>query len=299
MKLDENEFFRRATLHICSSLDIEKAMRNCLLYIQEFVPASEMTLSLLNPRTGILRNLATVTTDGSKSLFPPISLHKEMIRQVESDEWVLKQVKVINDPEHDLIATVLRPYLDLSNLSFLGVLLAVEGERIGTLGLVAKGKGRFTKAHADLVALLRQPFSIALSNALRYEEVVKLKEMVDAENRELSREMRHVSGDEIVGAGYGLKSVMEMVRQVAPLASPVMLLGETGVGKEVIANAIHNSSPRRNDSFIKVNCGAIPDNLLDSELFGHEKGAFTGAIVQKEGRFERANKGKHLPRRDR
>ena len=84
---------------------------------------------------------------------------------------------------------------------------------------------------------------------------------------------------------------MRMVEQVAPLDSPVLLLGETGTGKELIANAIHSSSPRKDGPFIKVNCGAIPETLLDSELFGHEKGAFTGAISQKRGRFERADKG--------
>ena len=84
---------------------------------------------------------------------------------------------------------------------------------------------------------------------------------------------------------------MDMVRQVAPLTSPVLLLGETGTGKEIIATAIHNLSPRKNAPFIKVNCGAIPETLMDSELFGHEKGAFTGALSQKRGRFERANGG--------
>jgi transcriptional regulator with GAF, ATPase, and Fis domain len=82
-----------------------------------------------------------------------------------------------------------------------------------------------------------------------------------------------------------------MVRQVAPLTSPAMLLGETGVGKEVIANVIHYSSPRQNGPFIKVNCGAIPETLFDSELFGHEKGAFTGAVALKRGYFERAHRG--------
>ena len=99
------------------------------------------------------------------------------------------------------------------------------------------------------------------------------------------------TGEEIIGSDFGLKSVMEMVQQVAPLDSPVLLLGETGTGKEVIANAIHYSSPRKDGPFIKVNCGAIPETLLDSELFGHEKGAFTGAISQRRGRFERADKG--------
>ncbi|MBW1829711.1 MAG: sigma-54-dependent Fis family transcriptional regulator, partial [Deltaproteobacteria bacterium] len=105
------------------------------------------------------------------------------------------------------------------------------------------------------------------------------------------RELLRLSGDEIDGKRSGLRDVMGMVRQVAPLANPVLLLGETGVGKEVIANAIHYSSPRKGGPFIKVNCGAIPDTLLDSELFGHEKGAFTNAITKKRGRFERAHKG--------
>ncbi len=84
---------------------------------------------------------------------------------------------------------------------------------------------------------------------------------------------------------------MEMVRQVAPLNNTVLLMGETGTGKEVIANAIHFASPRKDGPFIKVNCGAIPESLIDSELFGHEKGAFTGAVAEKRGRFERADGG--------
>jgi len=100
-----------------------------------------------------------------------------------------------------------------------------------------------------------------------------------------------VTGEEIIGADFGLRGVMEMVRQVAPLPSPVLLLGETGTGKEIIASAIHNLSLRKDGPFIKVNSGAIPETLLDSELFGHEKGAFTGALTQKRGRFERSNGG--------
>ena len=126
---------------------------------------------------------------------------------------------------------------------------------------------------------------------LRHQEVSRLKDMLADDNRYLFSELRLVSGDEIIGSDFGLRSVMEMVKQVAPIDSPVLLLGETGVGKEVIANAIHYSSHRKDGPFIKVNCGAIPETLLDSELFGHEKGAFTGAVGQRRGRFERANKG--------
>jgi len=111
------------------------------------------------------------------------------------------------------------------------------------------------------------------------------------ENEYLKDELWRSNGRDIIGADFGLKGVMEMVRQVAPMDSPVLLLGETGTGKEIIANAIHNISPRRRGPFIKVNCGAIPESLIDSELFGHEKGAFTGALYQKRGRFERAHGG--------
>jgi transcriptional regulator with GAF, ATPase, and Fis domain len=115
--------------------------------------------------------------------------------------------------------------------------------------------------------------------------------MLADDNRYLHQEMLRMAGDRIVGANFGLRNVMKMVRQVAPLDNPVLLMGETGVGKEVIANAIRYSSPRRTKPYITVNCGAIPETLIDSELFGHEKGAFTGAIARKRGRFERAHTG--------
>ncbi len=291
MKLDENEFFRQATLRICSSLDIETAMFNCLQYLRLFMPASEMCLTLFELDARIIRNLAWVTQSGSKRHFPPTPMSREAVQLIESVEMEWQTVKIIDETEGELVARILRPYIDLSSRPAIAMILIVEGQRLGTLAILQEEKGRLSKAHAQLISLLREPFSIATSNALRYQEVVRLKDMVDAENRELSRELRHLSKNEIICAEYGLKGIMEMVRQVSPLNSPVMLLGETGVGKEVIANAIHHSSPRKSNPFIKVNCGAIPANLLDSELFGHEKGAFTGAIGQKRGRFERADRG--------
>ena len=139
--------------------------------------------------------------------------------------------------------------------------------------------------------MLREPFAIAMSNALKHWEVTNLRDMLVDDNKYLHGELRRLSGDEIIGAHFGLKDVMYKVQQVATLDSPVLLLGETGVGKDVIANTIHYSSSRSNGPFVNVNCGAIPDTLIDSELFGHEKGAFTGALSQKRGRFERADKG--------
>ncbi len=109
--------------------------------------------------------------------------------------------------------------------------------------------------------------------------------------RVLQRELSRSGGDSIVGADFGLRPVMEQVFKVAATDAPVLLLGETGVGKDVIAKAIHAISARRDGPFIAVNCGAIAESLVESELFGHEKGAFTGALTTKRGRFERANNG--------
>ena len=132
---------------------------------------------------------------------------------------------------------------------------------------------------------------MALANALSYRDVLRYRDILLDDNRFLNRELLSQAGDEIIGGNSGLRNVMEMVLQVAPLSNTVLLMGETGTGKEVIANAIHFASSRKDGPFIKVNCGAIPDSLIDSELFGHEKGAFTGAVSEKRGRFERANGG--------
>ena len=125
----------------------------------------------------------------------------------------------------------------------------------------------------------------------RVAKIVESHYMLDDDNSFLKKQLMDLSASEIIGADSGLADVMQMVRQVARFDSPVMLLGETGVGKGLVANAIHQASLRKHGPFVSVNCGAIPDSLLDSELFGHEKGSFTGAISQKRGRFERADKG--------
>ncbi|MEM1437223.1 MAG: sigma 54-interacting transcriptional regulator, partial [Pseudomonadota bacterium] len=125
----------------------------------------------------------------------------------------------------------------------------------------------------------------------RYREILRLQELLADDNRYLQQELIRDQGEQIIGADFGLADVMRAARQVAAHDSPVLLFGETGVGKDVIANHIHQQSSRRDGPMIKVNCGAIPDALMDSELFGHEKGAFTGAIAQKRGRFERADGG--------
>jgi transcriptional regulator with GAF, ATPase, and Fis domain len=291
MEINKNDFFRQATLLICSSLDIEKVLQRCINHLKKYMPVSGMYLNIFEAGLGLIRCLAMVTHDGDKKRLPPTPLSKEAIEHIETSLRTGKRVQIVDKPELHPITQALFRYSDLSKLSIIVITLTVEDETLGALGIMAEGNGQFNEVHKDLITMLREPFAIALSNVLRYQEINKLKEIVEAENRELYRELHHISVDEIVGADFGLSRIMEMVRQVAPINTPVMLLGESGVGKEVIANAIHFLSRRKNAPLVRVNCGAIPGNLLDSELFGHQKGAFTGAIESRKGRFERADKG--------
>jgi transcriptional regulator with GAF, ATPase, and Fis domain len=292
MDLDENVFFREATLRICSRLNIATALRSCFDYIKLYIPMNRMSLHILDPDLNVLRFVASVgdgVMEDSERVLPlPEKGRNERAALLKNREVI----QIMNQPDPKLGVPEIRQSLGLKpDMSAMNMALRLEGNWIGDLSLVADGLNQYADEHARLLLLLHEPFAIAMSNALKHQELIRLKDMLADDNRYLFDELRSFLGDEIVGSDFGLKAVMEMVQQVAPLDSPVLLLGETGTGKEVIANAIHYSSPRKDGPFIKVNCGAIPETLVDSELFGHEKGAFTGAIAQRRGRFERADKG--------
>jgi transcriptional regulator with GAF, ATPase, and Fis domain len=162
----------------------------------------------------------------------------------------------------------------------------------GLLVFLAPPDRVFEPEHAALMQRLLEPFSTALENDLRLREMTALREAAEADKRSLlTRLGRKSIGDTIVGVESGLRPVMERVELVAPSDAPVLIFGETGTGKELVARAIHNRSPRRNGPFDRVNCGAIPPELIDSQLFGHERGAFTGAVESRRGWFERADGG--------
>jgi formate hydrogenlyase transcriptional activator len=165
--------------------------------------------------------------------------------------------------------------------------------RSGVVGVLAALKRSERAFERDDVLFLEQvarQVAIAVENALVYEEAIKDRDKETKQRLYFEKEIRAEFG-EIVGESPALKAALKLVSVVAPTGSSVLILGETGTGKELIARAIHNLSSRRERAFVKLNCAAIPLGLLESELFGHEKGAFTGAIAQKAGRFELADKG--------
>lgn len=162
----------------------------------------------------------------------------------------------------------------------------------GVLVLVARTGCQFDDAHRVMAEGLLEPFSVALENDQRLREMAALREAAEADRRSLLNRLgRQSLGDTIVGEEVGLRAVMERVELVARSDVPVLIFGETGTGKELIARAIHTRSQRSSGPFMRVNCGAIPAELIDSQLFGHERGSFTGATDTREGWFERADRG--------
>ena len=161
---------------------------------------------------------------------------------------------------------------------------------VGVLMLSRRSDNAFEKDDVILLEQVARQVAIAVENALEYEKAVKDRDKETKQRLYLEEEIRAQCGA-IVGESPALKAALQLVSVVAPTDSSVLILGETGTGKELIARAIHDLSSRRERAFVKLNCAAIPLGLLESELFGHEKGAFTGAIAQKMGRFELANKG--------
>ncbi len=289
---DENEFFRNATVRICSDLKIEQAMCACVRYLRQVIPVDRMFLQVLEPDLGAMRTVATATDEGGRKadvLTPLPGQARDRIERHAATEP--EDAVVIDSEERNPVAREMLRFHGIQGWSILRMQLATEDGRLGGIVLTAQGADRYKPEHARLLLLLQDPFTIALANTLEHREVLRLRDRLADDNRYLHRELLRISGDEIVGADFGLRDVMHQVRQVAPTDSPDLLTGKTGVGKDVIANAIHLGSPRRDGPFIPVNCGAIPESLLDSELFGHEKGAFTGALSRKRGRFERAHRG--------
>ncbi len=296
LKLYSRDFFWEASKRILGSLKIEVGLQECINYLKEFMPADEIYLERYKPdldsmhlvahaNSNMCEPLDTLVPFTSEAKATLINLH-ELFKTGK-----LPPVIVVNKPEEEPVTRCMLDALNLPISSAMSLPLVIGQQSIGTVALLAKGTDRYTDEHAELFASLKEPFFVAMLNTLKHRELTELKDLLADDNRYLHNELRKISGDEIIGANFGLKEVMQKVQLVAALDSPVILLGETGVGKDVIANAIHYSSSRSSGPFVSVNCGAIPDTLIDSELFGHEKGAFTGALAQKRGRFERANNG--------
>ncbi|HVX67803.1 MAG TPA: sigma 54-interacting transcriptional regulator [Bryobacteraceae bacterium] len=199
---------------------------------------------------------------------------------------------VLDSQNVDRFDPAINPTLALGLKSCCFLPLIARERTLGSLNVGRFPDRAFTQDDVDFLRQVASQVAIAVENALDYFQMAESRERLAEERIYLNAEIRSENYfEEIVGSSAALKNVLKQVAIVAPTGSTVLILGETGTGKELIARAIHNHSDRRDHTFVKVNCAAIPLGLLESELFGHEKGAFTGAITRKVGRFELAHEG--------
>jgi formate hydrogenlyase transcriptional activator len=182
--------------------------------------------------------------------------------------------------------------LELGYRSFYGLRLRTPYRLLGVFGLARLQQNSFTAEDVEFLEQVAGQLSLAIDNWLAHSEIADLRDRVAQESVYVEDEIRgEMYFQGIIGTSAALRRVLKQVETVAPTNSSVLVFGETGTGKELIARAIHDLSPRRANAFVTLNCAAIPAGLLESELFGHERGAFTGAIAQGVGRFELANRG--------
>lgn len=300
--IDRQEFFREMTARICSSIDLKTAMKKVFDYAQQHMPLSVLRVGIHDAELTAIRIIARASDDEDGLPDQAYQVSNELWAELTSLQYY--QPGTASAQLYGPILINGGPYLGNNGLyakmitlmkeeeySRILVPLCADGEYLGTLSFNALGADIYSPEHLELVAALASPFAIALVNALAYEKLLKYQDSLPLGARHQHKEPSPQTWDDIIGGKSGLRNVMEMVQQVSALNTTVLLLGETGTGKEVIANSIHYSSPRKNGPFVKVNCGAISPNLIESELFGHERGAFTGAVAGKKGQFERANGG--------
>jgi formate hydrogenlyase transcriptional activator len=177
-------------------------------------------------------------------------------------------------------------------LSALSVPLRSTGKVIGTLNVGSREIGRYDESDSELLLAIADQVVLAIQNMLAYEEVASLKQRLEQENLYLQEECRaEAPFADVVGESAAIRKVLAKIRMVAGTDSTVLVTGETGTGKELVVRAIHGLSLRKAKILVKVNCAALPSGVIESELFGHEKGAFTGALTRRVGRFELANGG--------
>ncbi|NNK02735.1 MAG: sigma 54-interacting transcriptional regulator [Desulfatitalea sp.] len=288
--MDPNTFFREAMGRLFGRGEIEIAMQELLNYLKQVMPADRLHLNHYHRELKALRVLVVATLQEALRTRIIYPLDEEGSTYLEDP--MITPFEIVNKfGDHPVDRSLSRKSGLFMDHSGMVVHLRRQEGMHGSLVLFAEGNYRFSKHHLDRIAMLKEPFETLLKNALRDEEMNQMKDILNQDLRHPDAKLDSTAADQIVGRNFGLRQVMEMVTEVAPMNSPVLLLGETGVGKEVIAHAIHQLSDRSQGPFIPINSGAIPEGLMDSELFGHERGAFTGAASRKEGYFQLADGG--------
>jgi formate hydrogenlyase transcriptional activator len=276
---------------LVTSRDLAILFRGIVSALQRVIHHDYTSLALLDPTSGLLK-IHALDFPGRQNIFksevavPPetspaavavASGNTLIARGAELDRYPSEVVRILRAEGLQVVCCI--PLIN-------------HGRTFGTLNLASRNIDAFTSQDIEILQPVGGQIAIAVENALAFKEIDALKDKLAEEKLYLEEEIRsEFNFDEIIGDSATLKRALAQVELVAPAGTAVLVTGETGTGKELIARAIHDLSPRRERTFVKINCAAIPSGLLESELFGHERGAFTGAVNQKIGRFELADRG--------
>lgn len=275
---------------IASHRDLEELFSDLAQRLPQIVPFDYINAVLHEPARDVMRLWLLVTATPS-TISPGLELPVD--ESPGGLVWKTQQPLTVNDVTQERRFTRLMAMLRENGVqSFCVVPLTTAQRRLGAMGFGSLQQRAYQEAEINFMQQVAKQIAVAVENALGYKQIAELKEKLSKEKLYLEEEIRtEYNFEEIIGESTTLKKVLKQVEVVAPTDSTVLILGETGTGKELLARAIHNVSERRERTFVKINCAAIPTGLLESELFGHERGAFTGAIATKVGRFELADGG--------
>ncbi|MBG2564348.1 formate hydrogenlyase transcriptional activator FlhA [Klebsiella oxytoca] len=278
---------------VLSRLDIDELVSEVAKEIHRYFRIDAISVVLRSNRKGKLNIYSTHYLDASH----PVHDQSEVDEAGTLTERVFKskEMLLLNLHEHDPLAPYEKMLFEMwdNKIQTLCLLPLMSGNTLlGVLKLAQCDEKVFTTTNLKLLRQIAERVSIAIDNALAYREIQRLKERLVDENLALTEQLNNVESEfgEIIGRSEAMNSVLKQVEMVAQSDSTVLILGETVTGKELIARAIHNLSGRNSRRMVKMNCAAMPAGLLESDLFGHERGAFTGASAQRIGRFELADK---------
>jgi formate hydrogenlyase transcriptional activator len=275
---------------LLANMDVRKLLGAISASIGEVVPHDAATLGLYDETSGDLI-VQFLGTDESKA--PRSEVRIPLQGSPAGEAFRMREPICLNDIENSKFAPDTTRHLrGLGMRSGCWVPLIHRGAAIGALAVASRLEATFGQREADVLMKLAAQIAMAVNNAVAFRQIADLRDRLTQEKRYLEEEINLENRfEDIVGVSAGLRQVLQEIEIVAPTNATVLIQGETGTGKELLARAIHRISPRNERTFIKLNCAAIPAGLLESELFGHEKGAFTGAIARKLGRLELANEG--------
>ncbi len=275
--------------HIVTKLEAHELFQAVAASMRKHFGNDLTSLWLLNKQTGSLERKFLDFPTG-KGILEKVDVF--MPTKTLYEWWRLRTPQFSPWGDADSPSTIREAVKAESLLSRVTVPLVGANGPLGALFMCSREENAFSEADLDLLYEIGTQVSLVLDNALAYGRLRASRDDLEDQRMYLESEISsEYNFEDIVGKSAALRKVLDQVAIVAPTSSTALLHGETGTGKELIARAIHNLSPRRERTFVRLNCAAIPSGLVESELFGHEKGAFTGALMQKKGRFELADHG--------